>query len=61
MISALSHENIGAICSQQVILSLSSVLRELIENAIDANATKINIRFKNNGMDEISVEGWIVL
>lgn len=40
----LSPETIKLISSTQVITSVSSVVKELLENAIDAHATTIEIR-----------------
>ncbi|CAF0745405.1 unnamed protein product [Didymodactylos carnosus] len=43
------------ICSGQVIISLASAVKELIENSLDADATKIQITFENHGSDLIEV------
>jgi len=40
----LSSDTIKLISSTQVITSASSVVKELMENSIDANATIIDIR-----------------
>lgn len=34
---------------------LTSAVKELVENALDANATSIEVRFKNYGLDSIEV------
>lgn len=39
----------------QVVLSLAIAVKELVENALDAGATNIEIRFKNYGIDLIEV------
>lgn len=44
----LSPETIKLISSTQVITSVSSVVKELLENAIDAHATTIEIRLVKN-------------
>lgn len=36
-------------------LSLAVAVKELVENALDAGATNIDIRFKNYGIDLIEV------
>lgn len=43
------------LCSEQVINSISSVVKELIDNALDAEATSIEIKLKENGLDTIEV------
>ncbi|RAL13761.1 Serinc-domain-containing protein [Aspergillus homomorphus CBS 101889] len=52
IISAWVHQ----IQSGQVITDLCSVAKELVENSLDAGATSIEIRFKNNGLDLIEVQ-----
>ncbi|KAE8355275.1 serine incorporator-domain-containing protein [Aspergillus coremiiformis] len=42
--------------SGQVIVDLCSVAKELVENSLDAGATSIDVRFKNNGLDLIEVQ-----
>lgn len=42
--------------SGQVIVDLCSVVKELVENALDADANAIEIRFKNYGLDSIEVQ-----
>ncbi|TLD26690.1 hypothetical protein PspLS_04958 [Pyricularia sp. CBS 133598] len=41
---------------RQVIVDLCSVAKELVENSLDAGATAIDIRFKNQGLDSIEVQ-----
>lgn len=40
---------------KQVVLNLAVAVKELVENSLDAGATKIDIRCKNYGMDSIEV------
>ncbi|KAF2973476.1 hypothetical protein GQX73_g30 [Xylaria multiplex] len=47
---------IHQIQSGQVIVDLCSVVKELVENSIDAGATSIEVRFKNQGLDAIEVQ-----
>ncbi|XP_071667276.1 PMS1 protein homolog 1 isoform X4 [Patagioenas fasciata] len=51
----LSAETIRLISSSQVITSVVSVVKELIENALDANATIIDIKLENYGLSKIEV------
>jgi len=41
MIQRLSHASVHRICSSQVILTLSSAVKEIVENSLDAGATKV--------------------
>ncbi|XP_046799501.1 PMS1 protein homolog 1 isoform X5 [Gallus gallus] len=51
----LSAETIRLLSSSQVITSVVSVVKELIENSLDASATTIDIRLENYGFDKIEV------
>ncbi|KXJ92300.1 hypothetical protein Micbo1qcDRAFT_118782, partial [Microdochium bolleyi] len=42
--------------SGQVIVDLCSVVKELVENSLDAGATSIDVRFKNQGLDAVEVQ-----
>jgi DNA mismatch repair protein PMS2 len=59
-IKAIDKESIHRICSGQVILDLSTAVKELVENSLDAQASKIDILFKNHGesLIEISDNGF---
>lgn len=39
----------------QVVLSLAVAVKELVENALDAGATNIEVRFRNYGTELIEV------
>ncbi|KAK6336662.1 hypothetical protein TWF718_009457 [Orbilia javanica] len=55
-IKAIEGRSVHQIQSGQVISDgLCSAVKELVENSIDANATSIEIRFKNHGLDLIEV------
>ncbi|KAH7371136.1 DNA mismatch repair protein-like protein pms1 [Pyrenochaeta sp. MPI-SDFR-AT-0127] len=55
-IKAIEARSVHQIQSGQVIVDLQSVCKELVENSIDAGATSIEVRFKNNGLDAIEVQ-----
>ncbi|KKF95186.1 DNA mismatch repair protein pms1 [Ceratocystis platani] len=55
-IKAIESSTVHKIQSGQVIVDLCSVAKELIENSIDAGATSIDVRFKNQGLDSIEVQ-----
>ncbi|KAI8941807.1 hypothetical protein NX059_003008 [Plenodomus lindquistii] len=55
-IKAIEGRSVHQIQSGQVIVDLQSVCKELVENSIDAGATAIEVRFKNNGLDSIEVQ-----
>ena len=55
-IKAIEGRSIHQIQSGQVIVDLYSVVKELVENGLDAGSTSIEIRFKNHGLDSIEVQ-----
>jgi DNA mismatch repair protein PMS2 len=55
-IKPIEGRSVHQIQSGQVIVDLNSVAKELVENALDAGATAIDVRFKNNGLDAIEVQ-----
>ncbi|KAF1823351.1 DNA mismatch repair protein MutL [Dissoconium aciculare CBS 342.82] len=55
-IKAIESRSVHQIQSGQVIVDLSSVVKELVENSLDAGASSIEIRFKNQGLDSIEVQ-----
>ena len=55
-IKPLESRTVHQIQSGQVIVDLCSVVKELVENSLDAEANSIEIRLKNNGLDSIEVQ-----
>ncbi|GAP93267.1 putative DNA mismatch repair protein [Rosellinia necatrix] len=55
-IKPIEAKTIHQIQSGQVIVDLCSVVKELVENGIDAGASNIEVRFKNQGLDAIEVQ-----
>ncbi|XP_072029412.1 PMS1 protein homolog 1-like [Amphiura filiformis] len=51
----LSGETVRLITSSQVITSVYSVVKELVENSLDANADNIDVKLENFGFDKIEV------
>ncbi|KAL4715860.1 hypothetical protein ACJJTC_014592 [Scirpophaga incertulas] len=54
-IKPINTDTVHKICSGQVVLSLAVAVKELVENALDAGATNIDIRLKNYGTELIEV------
>ncbi|XP_012587203.1 PREDICTED: mismatch repair endonuclease PMS2 [Condylura cristata] len=55
VIRPIDRKSVHQICSGQVILSLSTAVKELVENSLDAGATNIDLRLKDYGVDLIEV------
>ncbi|KAL2431064.1 DNA mismatch repair protein PMS1 [Exophiala dermatitidis] len=55
-IKPIEAKSVHQIQSGQVIVDLCSVAKELVENSLDAGATSVEVRFKNNGLDAIEVQ-----
>jgi DNA mismatch repair protein PMS2 len=55
-IKPIEARSVHQIQSGQVIVDLCSVVKELVENSLDASATSLEVRFKNNGLDSIEVQ-----
>ena len=54
-IHLLDHNTIDKIAAGEVVEKPASVVKELIENAIDAGATALTIEIKNGGIDYIRI------
>jgi len=54
-VQRISAQTVQRICSDQVIIDLQSALKELIENALDAGASKIDVRLKEHGVELLEV------
>ncbi|KAG0163449.1 Mismatch repair endonuclease pms2, partial [Apophysomyces sp. BC1015] len=54
-IIAIDKQSIHRICSGQVVLDLATAVKELVENSIDAGATCVEIKFKENGLEGLEV------
>ncbi|KAL8455604.1 hypothetical protein Emag_000599 [Eimeria magna] len=54
-IARISNETAAAISSQQVVIDLRSICKELVENALDAGATSIEVRLMDCGLGGVEV------
>jgi DNA mismatch repair protein PMS2 len=51
----IDRRTIHQICSGQVVLNLATAMKELLENSLDAGATSVDIRLKENGAELVEV------
>ncbi|XP_051273707.1 mismatch repair endonuclease PMS2 [Dicentrarchus labrax] len=54
-IKAIDKHSVHQICSGQVVLTLATAVKELVENSIDAGATNIDVRLKECGAELVEV------
>jgi DNA mismatch repair protein PMS2 len=54
-IKALQSSDVQKICNGQVIVDLATAVKELVENALDAGATNIEIKLKEMGFESFEV------
>ncbi|TMW54688.1 hypothetical protein DOY81_000219 [Sarcophaga bullata] len=54
-IKAINKETVHKICSGQVVLSLAVAVKELVENAIDAGATLVEVKLRDQGLEAVEV------
>ncbi|GFZ43548.1 hypothetical protein JCM24511_01268 [Saitozyma sp. JCM 24511] len=54
-IRAIDSESVHRIHSGQVVLELQGAIKELLENSLDAGATSIEVRIKDNGTESVEV------
>ncbi|KAH9973158.1 histidine kinase-like ATPase [Russula compacta] len=56
-IRPINSKSVHRITSGQVIIDLQTAAEEPVENSLDANATKIEVRFEDHGLKTIEVTG----
>ncbi|KAH8401645.1 hypothetical protein KR009_007157 [Drosophila setifemur] len=54
-IKAIGKDTVHKICSGQVVLSLAVAVKELVENSIDAGATLVEIKLRDQGLQGVDV------
>eukprot|EP00062_Callorhinchus_milii_P008972 gi/632952705/ref/XP_007891996.1/ PREDICTED: mismatch repair endonuclease PMS2 [Callorhinchus milii] len=54
-IKPIDQQSVHQICSGQVVLNLSTAVKELVENSLDAGATNVDVKLKECGADLIEV------
>ncbi|XP_078461397.1 mismatch repair endonuclease PMS2 isoform X1 [Lampetra planeri] len=54
-IRAIDRGTVHQICSGQVVLTLATAVKELVENSLDAGATSIEVRLKEHGAEVVEV------
>ncbi|SPP75805.1 blast:Mismatch repair endonuclease PMS2 [Drosophila guanche] len=54
-IKPIAKDTVHKICSGQVVLSLAVAVKELVENSIDAGATLVEIKMKDQGLQGVEV------
>ncbi|WVQ97418.1 hypothetical protein IAU59_004531 [Kwoniella sp. CBS 9459] len=54
-IKAIETDAVHRIHSGHVVLDLQGAIKELVENSLDAGATNIDVRIKDNGLDSVEI------
>ena len=54
-IKPVDRSVVAKICSGQVVTDLSTAVKELVENALDAGATQVSITLRDSGAEAIEV------
>ncbi|XP_056221252.1 mismatch repair endonuclease PMS2 isoform X1 [Seriola aureovittata] len=54
-IKAIDKHSVHQICSGQVVLTLATAVKELVENSIDAGATNVDVKLKECGTELVEV------
>lgn len=54
-IQAIDTTSIHRLTSGQVVTSLQTAIKELVDNALDARATSVEVRFRDLGLESIEV------
>ncbi|KAK4686266.1 DNA mismatch repair protein PMS2, partial [Tremellales sp. Uapishka_1] len=54
-IKAIDNDSVHRIHAGQVVLELQAAIKELVENSLDAGATSIDVRIKEQGLESIEV------
>ncbi|KNE69016.1 DNA mismatch repair protein MutL [Allomyces macrogynus ATCC 38327] len=54
-ITRIDHDSVLRICANQVVTDLATAIKELVENALDAGATTIDVRIRQHGLGGIEV------
>ena len=54
-IQVIDRRSVHQICSGQVILTLSTAVKELVENSLDAGSTNVEVKLKDYGSESIEV------
>ncbi|KAJ7984683.1 hypothetical protein DPEC_G00357290 [Dallia pectoralis] len=54
-IKAIDRQSVHQICSGQVVLTLATAVKELVENSIDSGATNVDIKLKDSGIELVEV------
>lgn len=54
-IKAIDKQSVHQICSGQVVLTLATAVKELVENSIDAGATSVDVKLKEHGVELVEV------